>query len=127
MEEGSHLAQFRALASGSVIPQSSLPEARSQNIYTPAPNSPSLSVPPEDLNSQAPETFLQVDSGSVSARVPHSDTGAGYCIVDRHGLCLLHMTSSNPLRSMRPTCKEMGLIMCLLHRIGIRLNEMVHK
>lgn len=65
-----------------VIPQSSLSEARQQTIYTPVPNSPRLSVPPGELNSQAPKAFLQigkVDPGSLRAEVPQSDTGTGCC------------------------------------------------
>lgn len=81
-----------------VIPQCSLSEARQQNIYTPAPNSPRLSVPPGELNSQAPKAFLQigkVDSSSPRAEVPQSDQGlaiavkaqGNWChIVDMHGL-----------------------------------------
>lgn len=36
------------------------------------------------------------------------------------------MTSSDPLRSGRPIWK-MGILMCLIHRTGIKVNEMRHK
>lgn len=80
-----------------------------QNIYIPAPNSPGLSVPPEDVNSQAPGASLQVGRVDPAVREQGSPTATqglaiavkarGSCCwhSGRHGLCLLHVTSSHLL------------------------------